>query len=133
MEPEWLILADWSEIIGDKLYLMGGGWDCIQLSGELPSTRTCSIAASFRVPWDETNQKHAFSIEVLTDEGEPLRPRLQGQVEASRLPGVRPGTTQRAQLSANFDLEFTRVGGYVVEIKMANCVVLRTPFTVVKL
>ena len=27
MEIEWLILADSAQIVGNKLYLLGGGWD----------------------------------------------------------------------------------------------------------
>lgn len=62
MKAEWLMLADWAEIIGNKLYLMGGGWDYLQHSGTFPYTQQCALAASFVVPWDETNQRHAFVI-----------------------------------------------------------------------
>ena len=133
MVAEWLILADWAEVIGNKLYLMGGGWDYLQHSGMFPYTQQVGMAASFLVPWDETNQRHAFIIEILTDNGEPQGPSLQGHLEAGRPVGVRAGSTQRLQLATNISLRLERPGGYVVQLKVSESVLLRTPFTVIKI
>ncbi len=133
MKAEWLMLADWAEIVGNKLYLMGGGWDFLQHSGTFPHAQQCAIAASFLVPWDETNQRHAFVIEILTDDGDHLGPSLQGHLEAGRPAGIRPGSTQRLQLATNITLRLEGPGGYAVHLKVSDSVMLRTPFTVVKI
>ena len=31
---EWLILADAAEVVGGKLYLMGGGWDRLTVNSQ---------------------------------------------------------------------------------------------------
>ena len=39
MEVEWLILADSAQVIGNKLYLLGGGWDQLAVNtGSLSSS-----------------------------------------------------------------------------------------------
>ena len=68
MEIEWLILADAAQITGGKLYLMGGGWDQINVD-TLPHPQNMAIAVSFRVPWTETNLKHNFKIEIVGGDG----------------------------------------------------------------
>jgi len=37
MEVEWLILADAAQVVGNKLYLMGGGWDKLTINNVFPA------------------------------------------------------------------------------------------------
>jgi len=133
MEVEWLILADYAEAIGDKLYLMGGGWDVLQIQSTFPVRQKFAIAVAFHVPWDETNQRQPFSLEILTEAGEPLGVTLQGQVEAGRPPGIPPGTSQRVQLAVNLELQLEKPGGYVIEVKMGETIMKRASFFVIKI
>src|SRR5437773_10351851 len=55
---EWLILADSAQVVGNKLYLAGGGWDLLTINAEFPHDQIIGLAASFGVPWSETNQPH---------------------------------------------------------------------------
>ena len=68
MEVEWLILADSAQVLGNKLYLLGGGWDLLTVNREFPVDQRCAVALSVRVPWNETNQKHTFELEVAGEE-----------------------------------------------------------------
>ena len=66
---EWLMLADYAEVIAGKLYLHGGGWDRLTVGSEFPTAKIIGIAASFVVPWNETNKKIAARIEIQTQDG----------------------------------------------------------------
>ena len=61
MEIEWLILAEAAQVVGQKLYLLGGGWDRLSIA-KTPMYYNMAVAASFKVPWNETNVKHSFEI-----------------------------------------------------------------------
>ena len=45
MEIEWLILADAAQVTGNKLYLLGGGWDRLNVNRDFPVNQHCAIAA----------------------------------------------------------------------------------------
>ena len=126
---EWLMLADYAEVIGSKLYVHGAGWDRLT-AAELPTARIIGIAASFVVPWNETNKKIAAKIEIQTEDG-AIVAKLEGQFEVGRPAGIPQGQDQRFQLAANVPMKFEAAGvfalvGYVDGVESA-----RTPFYVV--
>jgi len=57
MDIEWVILADAAEVINNKLYLMGGGWDVLRIGRPFPTQQQVAFAISIRVEWTETNQR----------------------------------------------------------------------------
>lgn len=113
MEVEWLILADYTEVIGGKLYLMGGGWDRLTVNSAFPLTKPVGVAAAFRVPWNETNQPQNVELEIQTEDGESVG-KVSAQFEVGRPPGMRPGQNQRFQLAANLPVTLRGAGGYVI-------------------
>jgi hypothetical protein len=113
MQAEWLILADAAQVNGGKLYIMGGGWDQLNVAHALPFTHRMGIAASFRVPWNETNQKHNVEIRLVTDDGEELV-KIAAQLEVGRPPGIPVGSDQRAQLAADLGVQFKKPGVYAI-------------------
>jgi hypothetical protein len=119
MQVEWLILADSAQIVGGKLYLLGGGWDTLNIGSSFPHRRHLGIAASFRVPWNETNQRHDVSIEVMTEDMEQLA-KIDAQLEIGRPAGIPAGTDQRAQLAAEMNIEFKKAGNFVIIAKTAG-------------
>ena len=73
MRVEWLILADYAEIVGGKLYLMGGGWNVLTVNTGFPLPgRPLGLAAAFSVPWNETNQRQNVEIEIQTEDGQSV-------------------------------------------------------------
>src|SRR5688500_1930861 len=42
MEVEWLILADSAQVIGGKLFLLGGGWDVLTVNTSFPWQQRCA-------------------------------------------------------------------------------------------
>lgn len=113
MEIEWLILADAAEVVGNKLYVLGGGWDRLTVHAGFPLEQHCAVAASVRVPWHETEIAHDFAIEFLNEEGVVLES-LGAEFEVGRPPGLAPGREQRWQFSGDFDLRLDTPGRYAV-------------------
>ena len=129
VELDWLILADAAEIVGGKLYLLGGGWDQLNVAGDFPAAHACQIAAAFAVPWNLTNRRHPVSITFAHDDGAEIA-RINTEVEVGRPAGFPPGMTQRAQLAIALTLTFPRPGGYVAIVRIEETEKRRVPFVV---
>ena len=130
MEVEWLILADAAQMVGNKLYLLGGGWDRLTVNTKPPLMHSMAVAASFRVPWNDTNQKHSFDIEIATSDGESIG-KVSGQFEVGRPPGMPTGRDQRAQIAVNVVLQFKQLGDYVVISRINGTGDTQFPFSLV--
>jgi hypothetical protein len=97
-----LILADAAQAVEGKLYVLGGGWS---VTGPQPTPM--AIALKIDVPWDQTNTRHNWRLELLDADGEPVRlandeaaegsdgepVRIEQEFEMGRPPGVKPGTS----------------------------------------
>ena len=129
MEVEWLILADAAQVVGNKLYLLGGGWDRLTITSPPPTPHRMAVAASFKVSWNETNQRHSFEIEIADSDGQTIG-KVGGQFEVGRPPGLPPGQDQRTQIAVNIDLRI-RDGTYVIIARIDSQEGRRFPFNVV--
>jgi len=91
MKIEWLILADAAQVVGGKLYLLGGGWDRLTVNKPFPVQQHCALALSIAVPWNETNQRHSFEVEIVAEDSATEQPKslmkMGGQFEVGRPPG----------------------------------------------
>lgn len=96
---EWLLLADSAEVVNNKLYMLGGGWELYMRNG--PQPVKFAIAASFHVPWNATNQKHTFDIQVVNEDAQQKALGFSGEFEVGRPPGLPAGSGQRTQLAMN--------------------------------
>jgi hypothetical protein len=135
VEIEWLILADAAEVVGNKLYLLGGGWDRLTVNTGFSVDRRCAVAVSVKVPWNETNRKHTFEIEVASEDPGTEEPKsllkVGGQFEVGRPPGIPPGQDQRIQLAINMNLKIDAPGTKVVKARIEGQEMRRTHFNVV--
>jgi hypothetical protein len=131
MEVEWLILADAAQVTGGKLFLLGGGWDVLAVNTPFPLQQRCAVAAAFRVPWNETNQRHMIEIEIEDQDSQQKLFAVAGEVEVGRPPGIPPGENQRVQLAADLALAIEKPGTYRVIAKIAGEVKKYTTFRVV--
>ena len=113
MRVEWLILADYAEIVGGKLYLMGGGWDVLNVNTGFPHVRPVGLAAAFSVPWNETNERRNVEIDIQTEDGQSVG-KMGGQFEVGRPAGIKQGQDQRFQLAANCASTLPAPGTYVI-------------------
>jgi hypothetical protein len=103
-----MLLADAAQAVNGKLYILGGGWS---LTGPDPSAM--ALAVKIEVPWDRANLKHRWHIELLDSDGngvpvptapsgEPHPLRIEGDFEAGRPPGLKPGTPLDVAIAFNF-------------------------------
>ena len=106
------MVADAVQVVGNKLYVMGGGWDRLTVQ-KFPANQQVGIALAFKVPWVETNEKHSFEIEIATEDAETLQ-KIEGALEVGRPPGVKPGSDQRVQIGATASIQFKQPGQYLV-------------------
>lgn len=130
MKVEWLILADAAQITGNKLYLLGGGWDVLTVNHEFPVTQRCAVAASFSVPWAETNMRHSIEIEIQDEDGKELA-KVAGQFEVGRPAGIPVGSEQRTQIAADMGLTFEKPGNFVIVARLHNQEDTRITFRVI--
>lgn len=104
-----LLLCDYAEVVGGKLYIMGGGWTHATASSPLQ----IALALHLLIPWDQTNVAHHMEAHLLTEDGHPVEMngepvKIDGHVEVGRPPGTKPGMPMAAPLAL-------RVGGLVLE------------------
>jgi hypothetical protein len=134
MEVEWLILADAVQVVGNKLYLLGGGWDQIAVNSPFPINQRLGIAVAVKVPWNETNQKHTFEVEIVSEDHSTEQPKslmkMGGQFEIGRPPGIRQGQDQRIQMALDMTLGLDAPGIKTVIAKIEGQEMRRLDFTV---
>jgi hypothetical protein len=100
-----LLLADYAKVAEGKLDVLGAGWSMMRAGGPFGFF----VAALFQVPWDQTNTKHAFRLELLDADGRPVATadrsqtiRIDGEFEVGRPAGLKPGTPVDAPLVVPF-------------------------------
>lgn len=101
-----LLLADSAQAAEGKLYILGAGWS---LTGPQPSP--AAIALIVEVPWDQTNLRHRWRLDLVNSDGQPIRLQdasgradpvvVEGEIEVGRPVGVTPGTPIAAPLAIN--------------------------------
>jgi hypothetical protein len=111
---EYLLLCDAAQVVGAKLYVMGGGWDRVQLP-QYPATLPVSIAAGVRVEWTETNRRHKLTIRGLSADADRELFKAEGEFEVGRPPGTPHGMSQLFQVAMNVPLQIPEPGSYTVE------------------
>ena len=126
---EWLILADAAQVVSNKLYVMGGGWDRYTSKRGFPAQIQFAVAVSLKVPWHQTNKKHNFELEIATEDGQTIK-RIDGQFEVGRPPGIQAGTDQRVQLALNGNLKVEKPGIFALIGRVTGQEGARTAFTV---
>ncbi|HEX7166491.1 MAG TPA: hypothetical protein VF230_05885 [Acidimicrobiales bacterium] len=123
-----LMLCDWADAIGGKLYIQGGGWTTVRQN----TPATIAVAAVVRVPYHQTNVRHTVAVTLLDEDGQGFpaaQPfRLEMQVELGRPPGMRKGEESVVPLAARLQgVEFPP-GGYRFEVSVNGDVVTATSF-----
>jgi hypothetical protein len=112
-DVDFLILADRAEVIGNKLYMMGGGWDQVML----PSVQVpifIGIGIALRVPWHATNRAHNWSLSVQSQDAEVLM-QVNAEFTAGRPSGITAGADQRVMFAIpSTPVSIPAAGTYVI-------------------
>jgi hypothetical protein len=96
-----LLLCDSAQAVGDKLYILGGGWS---FTG--PAIAPMALAILVQVPWSDTNAPHPFRVELVDQDSNPIiidndPVLIEGTLEVGRPPGHPPGTSINIPLAFN--------------------------------
>lgn len=111
---DFLILADFAEVVGGKLYLQGGGWDRLTAGGGFPVVRNVGVAVGINVPWEETNRRYTMSVQVINDDSQAVLLSAEGQLETGRPPGIVVGQEQLVVMALQGVLTFQAPGEFRV-------------------
>lgn len=132
-----MLLCDYAEEVGGKLYIMGGGWSRNYTPNQ-PSNM--SLAIKIAVPWNEANRPYDLTVRLVDENHETVQnPNdgknvgLEGKVEVGRPPGLKPGTNLDLALAVRFDGLILEPGTYVWELLISNKVLENTVFDVIDL
>ena len=129
IDVEWLILADAAQVVGGKLYLLGGGWDRLTVNSGFPVSQNVAVALSLLVPWNRTNEQHSFQIEIITVDSEKLA-KIEGAFEVGRRPRMPKGQPQRTQVATGMLINFKMPGEFVIIASVDGEQKQRFPFYV---
>jgi hypothetical protein len=111
---EWIILADAAEISDTKLYMLGGAWDRIPASKNPNDVRSFAIAVSVVIPWHETNKRHAFTLQIVDEDGKSVMFKAEGELIVGRPPTAVPGQVLRTPMVIKIIAPLEKVGTYAV-------------------
>ncbi len=111
---EYLLLCDAAQVVSAKLYVMGGGWDRVQLPS-YPATLPVSLAVGVRVEWTETNRRHRLVVRGMSEDADRELFRAEGEFEVGRPPGTPHGMGQLFQVAMNVPLQLPEPGSYTIE------------------
>jgi hypothetical protein len=133
-----MLLCDYAQAVGGKLYIVGGGWSILT---KAQPRANMSLAVKLTVPWSRTNERLPIEAILITDEGLEVtqesdegerQVRAEGDMELGRPPGLRHGTPLDATFVLNFEGLDLEPGGYVWELRIAGEPAARIPFQVVQ-
>jgi hypothetical protein len=128
-EIDFLILADSSEAINGKLYMLGGGWD-YQAVENLEQPTRISIALGVLVPWTFANEQIIFRL-VIEDEDGSLSEQIgEGTFVMGRPPTAQPGQPFRIIVTMNGLHKFPRYGTYRMICTVGESTSKRVRFTI---
>ena len=116
LEIDFVILADAAQVVGNKLYTLGGGWNLYH-GQQYPLVFPFAIAVGILIPWSETNRKHRFEMIIRASEGKEMV-KGEGEFEIGREVGIPAGMTQRATVAINGQLPLESPGTYEIVVKI---------------
>jgi hypothetical protein len=90
----FMILCDYAEEIGGKLYVVGGGWN---RTARADTAGDFYLAGKLLVPWTDANRPHVLRVALKTADGQDVMQGEQavqiiGKLEVGRPPGLTEGT-----------------------------------------
>ena len=128
---EFLILADYAEVIAGKLYVVGGAWDRIAVRDTSQPMRF-GVAVGVLVPWNATNQSNVLNVTIEDLDGHQHATLLQSNFITGRPPELKPGATQRVVMAMNALLAPPPAGEYALVASIDGEERHRVAFTVIQ-
>jgi hypothetical protein len=119
VQQELLLVCEAAEAVNGKLYVMGGGVDRHYTMPNVtpPIQLNVDIAASFLVGWNETNDRHAMTIRIVTEDEASV---FNGDFEfvVGRPPGAKYGQDLRQTFAIRGPFPLPGAGAYKVVLEL---------------
>jgi len=119
MQIEFVMLADAAQVVGGKLYLLGGAWNLYRATA-FPTQAPIALVASILVDRNETGSRHSVRLTVADEAGIPIIPALDWSIEVAGTEGNDPATPQRSLLAVNTGIQLPRAGRYSFTVTAGN-------------
>jgi hypothetical protein len=97
---EFLVLADRAEAVNGKLYMLGGGWDRINIA-DFRQPTAVSVAVGILVPQEYAERALDLRIYWTDLQGNALGPEIRGQVVVTKPEGTPEVMPLRAVVAVN--------------------------------
>ena len=128
------VLCDAAQVMGDKLYILGGGWS-YAWPPQPGQPVTMALAVLMYIPWSATNRRLAVDTRLVTEDGEQVTQdfgevRAVGEIEAGRPPGARHGAPVVVPFVVSYPTVSLEYGGFVWEVEVDGEVLARVPFQI---
>jgi hypothetical protein len=112
---DFLILGDFAQMVGGKVYIMGGGWS--RFSPPLyPANVQFGIAVGVRVPYMEAEDPHHVELIMESADGGTIW-KVDADLETGRPPGTK-GESQLAMLALSGGAQLKQPGEFVIRAKV---------------
>jgi hypothetical protein len=118
---DFALLADAMEVSGDRIHVLGGGWDTLWAHDFPAAIHSLAIGLKLRIPWTKANRRFVVEIDLENEDGlSILGPRrVVHPFEVGRPAGLPPGSDQTLAWGYTFHhLEIPRSGGYSFVIRI---------------
>lgn len=132
-----LVLCDFAEAVGGKLYISGAGWTNIVAQAPAP----VALGVIVQVPWDQTNSQHQLIIRLVDQDGnqvslerapnELVPVMQQGKFELGRPPGIPHGSALSMTLAIRWPTLPLPEGSYAFVLEINDSEVARASFRAV--
>ena len=127
LEVDYMLLADRAEVLNNKIYMMGGGWDR-RFIRNIEGAIDITIVIGVLVPWNLTNELHEISVRIIDDDGQVTPPEVRARVTAGRPPEAVQGQAFRVSLVFNANWKLPKFGAYSVEASLPNRILKKAGF-----
>jgi hypothetical protein len=127
-----MLLCDAAQVVGGKLYMLGGGWTRVNAPNR---PINMSLAVIVHVPWSLANERMSIEVGLRDDDGDPVvigdrAISSTGAIEVGRAAGLKAGERINVPMAMNFNNIQLAPGGYVWECLIEDRSVARWPFRV---
>ncbi len=131
MELDFAFLADSADVVGGKLYVLGGAFDALGAQSLPVHIPRITLAMRFLLTPAESDRNHKIEIIVMDEDGKKLAA-LRGDFSASVATRI-PGSRLSVPLALNFlNMRFDKFGSYSVEILVNGLSVKSIPLQVIQ-
>lgn len=126
------MLADGAQVAEGKTFILGGGVTVLWRQ-QYPAPLGCVLVAHLSYHRTEADTDHAFRVQIIDADGNPVLPELQGEMHVG---GPAPGVPSNVPLAVPVVIGFPplpvlqRAGMYSVEITLDGRHVKSLPFAV---